>query len=258
MRFKRFLRAVLLSILDTIGRNYTYHSGALTYHFMLSIAPLTVVLVHLLSLLPFFEIERIELLLDRFFPQYTSRVIHEIIQLQQKGFQTSFLALGISYVFSVGFLRNVSKAFSYVSEGLLGGKREVFYWFLMPVLMLAFVSILSASFFLSVYLKVILPKYLSALSDLSYILPGATILFLLYLSFLKRRARLKVILTASLFVSLMMFLLQTLFTWYLAKVFKGSLLYGSLSTAVAFLLWINLIFLSLLLGARLIYRLENP
>ena len=258
MKFKDFLRVLFLSLLDSIRYNYTYHSGALTYHFMLSIAPLTIVLVHILSLLPFFEIERVELILDRFFPQYTSKVIHEIINVQQKGVQTSFVALGVSYVFSVGFLRNMSKAFSYVSEDLLGGKRELFYWFLMPLLMLAFVLVLSASFFLSVYLKVILPRSLSAVSDLSYVLPGTLIIFLLYVSFLRRRINLGVVLLSAALVSVIMFLLQTLFTWYLAKVFKGSLLYGSLSTVVAFLLWINLIFLSLLLGARLIYRLQNP
>ena len=258
MKSREPLKAVFLSLTDTIKNNYTYHSGALTYHFMLSIAPLTVVLIHLLSFLPFFGIDKIELLLDRFFPQYTSQVIHEIIRLQHKGFQGSFLALGVSYVFSVGFLKNMSRAFSYVSGNILGGRNELFYWFLMPILMLVFIIILSAFFLLSVYLKVVLPRPLSVISELSYILPGTAILFFLYLSFLKKRVSLKTILITSLFVSMLMFFLQMLFTWYLAKVFKGSLLYGSLSTAVAFLLWINLIFLSMLSGARLIYRLENP
>jgi len=51
MRFRNIPRATLLSLIDVVRYNYTYHSGALTYHFMLSIAPLTIVLVHLFSLL---------------------------------------------------------------------------------------------------------------------------------------------------------------------------------------------------------------
>ncbi len=257
MKFKRLSKALLLTFFDLLRQNYLYHSGALTYHFMLSIAPLTIVLIHLISFLPFFEISRVEPFLDRLFPQYTSRVIHEIIQVQQKGTQTSFLALGVSYVFSVGFLRNLSKAFSYVSEDLLGGKREVFYWFLMPLLMIALVLIISLSFFLSVYIKLVLPKSLSTFADLFYILPGALVILTLYVSFLKRKVNPVALVLTSLLVSLGMFILQSAFTWYVAKVFKGSLIYGSLSTVVAFLLWINLIFLSLLLGARLIYRFEN-
>jgi len=246
-----------LSLLDTIRQNHTYHAGALTYHFMLSIAPLTLVLAKLLSLLPFFEIDRVEVFVDRFFPQYTAKVVHEIVQLQKRGIQSSFLALFISYLFSVGFLKTMSRAFSYVSDGTFGERREVFYWLIMPLLMLASVLVLTVSFFLSVYLKVILPRPLSAISDTLYVLPGATILFLVYLSLLKRRVSLWGVFSSALVVSLSLFFIQALFTWYLAQVFKGSLIYGSLSTVVAFLLWVNLIFLSLLMGARLIYRLES-
>jgi len=53
------------------------------------------------------------------------------------------------------------------------------------------------------------------------------------------------------------FVSQSLLSWYVANLFKGSLLYGSLSTVVIFLLWINILFLILLGGARMIYRLSK-
>jgi len=52
----------------------------------------------------------------------------------------------------------------------------------------------------------------------------------------------------SALVSFLMFLLQLGFTWYIVHIFKGSVLYGSLSTVIVFLLWINLLFLTILFG----------
>ena len=254
--FKRFFKIALLSFFDIFRENYTYHSGALTYHFMLSMAPLTVVLLNMLSLLPITDIGEIERTIDRLFPQYTNTVIHEILQIQKRSGETSIIALGLSYFFSVGFIKYVGKALSFVSEGEFGEKRELFYWFFMPLFLLSVVLILSVSFFLSIYLKLVIPKGYSVLLDLSYILPGTLILFLLYRSFLKDGVGVGKLFGISAFVALLMFVTQLGFTWYIAHLFRGSLLYGSLSAIVVFLLWMNLIFLILLYGARLIHRFK--
>ncbi len=254
---KRFFKVALLSFFDIFKENYTYHSGALTYHFMLSMAPLTIVLLNMLSLLPITDMGEIERTIDRIFPQYTNTVIHEILQVQKRSRETSIIALGISYFFSVGFIKYVGKAFSFVSEGELGERRELFYWFFMPLFLLSVVLVMSASFFLSIYLKLVIPKGYSVLIDLSYIIPGTLILFLLYRSFLKDGFGIGKLLGISAFVALLMFATQLAFTWYIAHLFRGSLLYGSLSAIVVFLLWMNLIFLTLLYGARLIHRLRR-
>ncbi|NPA41597.1 MAG: hypothetical protein GXO18_04915 [Aquificae bacterium] len=250
-------KAIALSFYDLIRQNYAYHSGALTYQFLLSIAPLTIVLVNALSLMPVIDLDRIIETVDRILPQYTNKVVHEILALQKKSGQVSFIALGLSYFFSVGFIKNLGKAFYFVSEGLLGQKREFLYWLLMPVLLLVFILVMSAFFFLSLYMKFVIPKTYTFVSDLLYVLPGALILMVLYGSFLTRRVSPYKLMFVSFFVSVLIFLIQWVFTWYVANIFKGSLLYGSLSTVVAFLIWANLIFLMIVLGARLIYRLEN-
>lgn len=258
MRFKEAAKALALSLRDVFRENYLYHSGALTYHFILFAAPLTAVLVYIISLSSLLDIESIELLLNKLFPQYTSRIMDEIIQVQRKGTQTSIVALGVSYIFSVGFLKSLSKAFSYVSESLLGGRREVFYWLIMPVLMIVLAIVVSVSFFASVYMKIALPERVHFLLNFFYVLSGALVALIIYASFLKRKISPVAMVFPSLVVSLTVLLLQSFFTWYVAEVFKGSLLYGSLSAVVAFMIWMNMIFLALLLGARLIYRLENP
>ncbi|WP_457599918.1 YihY/virulence factor BrkB family protein [Hydrogenivirga sp.] len=253
--FKRFLREAFLSVVDLFRNNYTYHSGALTYHFLLSMAPLTIVLLNLLSFLPVVDIGEVEQTIDRLFPQYTNKVIHEILEVQKRSRETSLIALGLSYFFSVGFIKYVGRAFSFVSEGELGERRELFYWFFMPVFLLGIVLTISLSFFLSIYLKLVVPPAYSAVVDLSYAIPGTLVLLFIYRSFLKNPIGIGKLFLVSAYVSLLMFLSQLAFTWYIAHVFKGSLLYGSLSTIIVSLLWVNLLFLTLLYGARLIHRL---
>ncbi len=256
-RIDRILGLMVASLVDIVKKNYSYHSGALTYSFMLSMAPLTIVTLNIAGLLPIFDINRVEEIIDRFFPQYTTKVIHEILEIQKRSAQSSLIALGLSYVFSVGFIKNISKAFSFVSEGTVGERREIFYWIIMPIMVLASLSVLSVSFFLNIYLRLIIPAGYTLLINLFYALPIAVILFIIYRSFLKTGIGASRLFAISLFVSLLMFFLQWGFTWYVAHIFRGSVLYGSLSTIVVFLLWINLTFLALLYGARLIYRIKN-
>jgi len=255
--FRKFIKAFLLSVGDVVKGGYTYHSGALTYHFLLSLAPLTIVLVNLLSLLPVMDPRNIEEITDKIFPQYTLKIVHEILEVQKRSRETSILALLLSYFFSVGFVKHIGRAFSLVSEGRMGEKREIFYWFFMPVFLLGTVVLISLSFFLSVYLKLIIPKGFALVVEASYILPGTIVIFLLYLSFLRSEKKVAFLFLTSFTVSALLYLMQFLFSFYLAKIFRGNILYGSLSSVVVFLIWMNLIFLTLLFGARLIYREEN-
>ncbi len=254
---RRFLSSFFLSLIDLFRESYTYHSGALTYHFMLTMAPLTIVLLNLLSFLPMVDMGELERVVDRLFPQYTNRVIHEILEVQRRSKETSFIALGISYFFSVGFIKYVGRALSFVSEGRMGEKKEIFYWLFMPIFLLAVVAVISAYFFLSIYIKLVVPRTYSLIADASSVIPMTLILFLVYVSFLKEGIGLLKLMLVSLLVSLIMLSIQFGFTWYIAHLFKGSLLYGSLSAVVVFLLWVNLIFLTMLFGGRLIYRLKE-
>ncbi len=253
-----FFKVLIDSFYDLLRNNYAYHSGALTYQFLLAIAPLSIVLFNLLSLMPFIDTERIVEFVDNFLPQYTNKVIHEIITLQSHGKQASVIAVVLSYFFSVGFVKNLSKAFAFVSENTLGQKHELVYWITMPILLLVLVLILALFFFINLVIKMIVPLNYSFVIALTYISLGTLVLIFIYITFLNKRIKVKHLLISSFISSLLIFIAQTLFTWYVANIFRGSLLYGSLSTLVAFLIWSNLNFLVIIFGARLIYRLENP
>ena len=254
MKLRKLSRALGLALADLIRENYLYHAGALTYYFILSVAPLTVALIHISGLIPFLKDIRVEDILHTLLPESASKLVDEMVRARPRD---SFLALCLSYLFSVGLLRNMSRAFSYVSEGILGGRGEIFHWFAAPLLTLALLAS-ALLFFVSLYLKAVIPGTVPFLSDLLQILPGTLYLTLLYSLFLRRRVGMLSVLTVSVFVSGSVLLMQALFTWYVLNIFERSAVYGSLSTLVAFLIWANLIFLSILLGARLIYRLERP
>ncbi len=251
------VRAFLLTLLDALRENYFYHSGALTFHLLLSLAPLTVVLLSFADLLPFLSIERIESAVEKLFPRHASDILHEILEVRRGRTGTSLMAFFVSYVFSVGFIRSMAKALSSVSEGVFGERREFLYWLLMPLFLLGGALILLTGFALSLYLKFALPGSHRLVVELAYVLPGALLILLLYLGFLRRRVSLLRLICVSLLTSFSLFLLQFLFTLYITHIFRGNLLYGSLGSLIIFLLWTNLVFFLFLLGARLIYRLES-
>jgi len=258
MKFlKGKLRLLFLTLFDGIRENYFYHSGALTYHFLLSLAPLAVVLFSFADLIPFLSIDRIESAVEQLFPRHTASILHEILEVRRRRTETSLLAFFLSYVFSVGFIRSMAKALSLVSEGVFGERREILYWLLMPLFLLGGAVILFGGFAISLYLKFVLPGGYRFAVELVYILPGTLLLLLLYLGFLRRRVSPIRLICVSLLISSSLFLLQLLFTLYITHIFRGNLLYGSLSSLIVFLLWTNLVFLLFLLGARLIFRLES-
>jgi membrane protein len=251
---KRFLRALLLSLFDVFDKGYTYHSGALAFQMLLSLVPMIIVAVNVVPLLPFVEIDKLEDLLIRRFPEHAQKVMAELFELQQKGKSTSAIALALSYFFCVGFIKRLGMSLSFVSEHKFKQRGEIFFWVFMPFMLLLGIILFSIAFFLSIYLKLIFPKLVPYLVELIYILPLGIIICTVYISFLNIRFSLTLVLV-SYMTAANIALVQWGFTWYVSYIFKSSVVYGSLTTVILFLIWLNLLFLTLLVGARVIFRL---
>ena len=252
----RLVKDLILSVRDSISGNYLYHSASLTYSFLLAIAPLFIVLISLASYLPVIDIEQIEFFLLQTFPEYTHKVISEILEVRSRARETSLIAFLSSYFFSVNFLKNLNYAVRSVTEDLLGFQRTFIIWIVFPLLLIGGSILLSVAFAITVYIKVFFPAFITTVIDLFYFLPGTVLLTLFYMSLYKRR-RLLFITFVSFMVSLSVSLFQLGFTWYLSSLYRGNVLYGSLTSIVVFLLWVNASFYILLLGSRLIYRHER-
>jgi len=257
MKFRNGVKALALALLDALRGNYFYHSGALTYQFILSLIPMSVVALGFADLIPLFDPRQLEGIVEKLLPQYASGLVREVLEIRNRRAETSLLAFLTSYIFSVSLIRSMGKALFFVSGGIFGERKEILYWILMPLTLLMGSAVLLLSFALNLYLKFSLPAGYRSVIEFVYILPGSLLIFFLYLLFLKQRIPFFTVLLVSFLSSASLSLLQSLFTWYIAEVFRGNLLYGSLSSVVIFLLWMNLVFFVFLLGARLIYRIEE-
>ncbi len=249
-------KALALSVKDSIKYNYLYHSASLTYSFLLAVAPLFIVLISLASYLPIIDLEQIEFFLLQTFPEYTHKVISEILEVRSRAKETSLIAFLSSYFFSVNFLKNLNYAVRSVTNDMLGFQRTFIMWIIFPLLLIGGSILLSVAFAITVYIKVFFPVFITKLIDLFYFLPGTLLLTLFYMSLYKRR-RLLFVVFVSFTVSLGISLFQLGFTWYLSSLYRGNVLYGSLTSIIVFLLWVNASFYIFLLGSRLIYRHEK-
>jgi len=252
----KFLKAFVLSLADAFREDFSYHASALTLQFLLVLAPMLIFFMAVSSLAPFVDFKTIEEFLKKEFPFQTHAVLKEVFRVKQYGKVASLLSLVLSYYFSVNFVRKLSRSFIYIVGDSHRKRGEMLLSFLLP-LVLIFLG-LSVSFFFSVslFLKVYMKGFLSFFPDLVSSLPVFLTVLILYGSFVRVK-NLRVIFLSGLLVFLGVFLLQALFTLYTSYIFKGSLLYGSLSSIVLFLLWLQANFLIILIGARLITRYES-
>lgn len=95
---------------------------------------------------------------------------------------------------------------------------------------------------------------------LKYLLPfilTAGMFFLIYKIIPNKEVRSKSALQAALFTGLLWELAKHLFSWYVVHLAKYSLVYGSLSTLVIFILWVYYSSTILVLGGEFAYFLEE-
>ncbi|AAC06719.1 YhjD/YihY/BrkB family envelope integrity protein [Aquifex aeolicus] len=252
---RKLLNALFLCLWDAFRYDYSYHASALTLQLLLVLAPLIVFLAALSSYLGFIKLDLLEEVLREHFPKQTHAVIAEILKAKEQGKTASLISLLVSYFFSVNFVKKIAKSLSYVVERKKRDVHEVFFWVGFPILLVLFSFVTGMSFYVSILLKTYF-KGIGFLSNLASSLPLLFLVISLYWSFIKINRKIS-LLISSFLVYFFASLLQYIFTLYTVYVFKGSVLYGSLSTIVLFFLWLNFNFLLFLVGARFIERYES-
>ena len=253
---KKSIKALYLASYDAFKEDFSYHASALTLQLILVLAPMFVFFTAIITHTPYMDLRKIEQFIVEHFPQQTHTILNEIFKVQKYGNIASVLSLALSYFFSVSFIKKMARSFYYVVEDRFRKKHEVFFWIFLPV-SFVFFGILSSLFFsISVFLKIHFKGIPKLLPDVVSSFPFFLFIILLYISFIKIEKKLSLIFS-GIFVFIANVLLQYLFTLYTSYIFKGSLLYGSLSSIVLFLIWLNINFIIILVGARYIYRYET-
>ncbi|MCS7196409.1 MAG: YihY/virulence factor BrkB family protein [Aquificaceae bacterium] len=250
----KHLKFLFLSLLDAFKENVGYHSASLTYQFLAFIGSVFMFLGFASLYLPFLEPERVYEHLRNAIPLYADLIIAKLLPLYEKKTFGSSLSLALSYYFSISFAKSLNTAFGYIYrrkpvEG------ELFFWTLMPLLLFLYTSVLSLTVTLFTLGRSLFGLSYHGLTELLNPFLLFLIVLMVYASYFRLRRK---VLVASLFTSLMLLLLNKLFSLLLAQLVSTSPLYGIMGTPLLFLVWLYYSFFCLLLGVCFLRRLDEP
>ncbi|MEN3029001.1 MAG: YhjD/YihY/BrkB family envelope integrity protein [Aquificaceae bacterium] len=250
----KHLKLLFLSLLDAFREKVGYHSASLTYQFLAFMGSVLMLLGFVSLYLPFLKPERVYKHLSNAIPSYADLMIAKLLPLYEKKAFGSLLSLALSYYFSVSFARSLNTAFGYLYrrkpvEG------ELFFWTLMPLLLLLYASVLSFTVTLLTLSRSLLGPFYQRLTEFLNFFLLFLIVFMIYASYFRPRRK---VLTASAFVSLILLLLNKLFSILVAELVSTSPLYSLMGTPLTFLLWLYYSFFCLLLGVCFLRRLDEP
>ncbi len=239
----------------------TDRAASLVYTTLLSLVPLSLVGLSILSSIPWFKGAG-EHIQDFIFANFVTQSAQSIVD-HFKGFMqhlpnlsmTNLIALGI---FSLWTIYNVSSAFNAIWQ--VKKQRNIFRSFLVYALILIFTPLLVGFGFVMSSLLISLP-WLSAVYKIPYVAP--TILwmmpyFLTFMAFILLNWILptcKVPFSAAAVGGLVSAILFEIakygFTFYLAYFSSYELLYGALAVIPIFLVWLYISWLIVLIGAMI-------
>ncbi|MEN3028816.1 MAG: YhjD/YihY/BrkB family envelope integrity protein [Aquificaceae bacterium] len=249
---RKYLKPLLLSVGDIFKKDIGYHSASLTYQFLTVVGSIFMLLGFISLYMPFLEPVRVYERVRDFLPSYADTVLSKLIPLYRKRAVGSMLSLLLAYYFSVSFARTLNTAFGYV-YGEKPVRREVFFWTLVPLLLVLYLSVLS----LTVVLFTLGKSFMGPLSGskelLNFLLLCLT-LVILYSSYFGIRSS---VLMVSAVGALLLMLLNKVFSLLVVKLLGASPLYSLLGTPLLFLVWLYYSFLCILAGVCLLRRLDE-
>jgi len=251
-----------------------YHAGALAYSFLLSAVPMALFFTTLLSFLPTtYDLSEVLVDLENIFPGVTHKIVSQFLSLKPYGY--SLVSLILTLFFTSSFVRNLERAMTIVSSGsdhfLRGGRVSG------GMVTKALNKVRVGGIPLSSFSHVLLTLVLSFLFLLSLILIFTfgslfrsfkplkenliqVVIVALNLAFVYRfllpfRQRTSRILMVSFGIAILLIVLKYLFLIYSRYWLSHTLVYGTMAYLLLFLIWLNLTFYLLLIGARMLaYR----
>ncbi len=247
----RFLKALFLSLYYTFREDYSYHASALSLNFLLVLSPMLVFFTAISVHLPFVDVSVVEDFLKKELPERTHVLIDELLKAKKYGTVASGVSVVLAYYFSVNFLKKLHRSFKWVVPQKTRTTKEILMWIALPLGLIIFSVVYPLFVSALLILKKFFPENIVKFSEVLSALSFSSLVILLYLFFLKINRKRNIGLI-FLFIFLGSFILQKLFTYYTIYLFKGSLLYGSLSGIFLFFLWLNFNFTLILTGAKLL------
>ena len=251
-----------------------YHAGALGYSFLLSIVPMTLFFTTLLRSFPsLLKLNEALVEVEKLFPGVTYKIISQMLNV--RSYEYSLVSLALTLIFTSNFVRNLERALFIVTSGsdvLPNGKNSlpkgvatkalskvrIGRWSLTPISHLIVTLLLSFAFLLSLAIIFLLDIFsvgflrnLKPLKEnVAQVILIALNLAFIYKFLLPFKRRTFRILGVSFTIALVLVVLKYLFLLYSSYWLSHALVYGTMAYLLLLLIWMNLTFSLLLLGAR--------
>ncbi len=159
----------------------------------------------------------------------------------------------LAYYFSLSFTKSLNTAFGFV-YGKKPVEREVFFWTVMPLMMVFYTLLLSVAIVLLTVSKALLGGIYYRIAELFNLFIIFLVLTMLYSLYFKLK---RATLIASGLVALMLFFLNKAFSLIVVKMVSLSPLYSIIGSPLLLLMWLYYSFFCLLVGVRIIARLDQ-
>ncbi len=249
---KQEVYIVLKAVYFLLKGDFSYHAGALTYNFIVVIGSIFSILSILASYTPFFSYDRIVSIAVQLFPQHTNEVILAISSFYQGKATFSLLSFLLAYFFSVNFIKNLYKAFSYVKCDIKQ-RSEISFWVFLPTLTFIFSLLTIAIITTHALLKFFIVKIpFSFIASFLFLL---IVLFTVYKYFIN--ASIAKTLYVSLLISIFLYFFNKLFVSLIVKFVTLNPIYGLVGSFLIFLVWLYLSFQVVLAGAKIFTHRET-
>ena len=257
-----WLKNIFSVIKNTYDEDLLHYASSLSFHTILSLVPVLLIVLSLFTQLPSFEgyyVSIKELIFSSLLPSQ-----HEVIGGYIEMFLANTLKMGVfGFIFVIIVSMMFFKDFEFVVNKIFHSRQKGFwqslatYWTLLTLTPIG----LAITMYLSNTIQTFMTTsgYGFGFSILVFV-PFMLIWGLFYVTYeisASRAVKTKTVVISSFIASLVWYLSKTLFIYYVTYNKTYLSVYGSFSTVMFFFLWIYLSWTIYLYGLKLCYNIDN-
>ncbi|WP_297453057.1 YhjD/YihY/BrkB family envelope integrity protein [Persephonella sp.] len=275
-----YLAALYRAVLDYFFEGFSYHAAAISFYTLMSFFPLLIFITVVVSYFATINTQAIVETLQKLFPQITQEFLNLLVTLTEKRTFFGIGSLIISFYFASSIFTSLHSAFIHVFENREESikKKALVYLLGVPIFTLILLGIYFIGLLISFLINLI--KEFTVWQMLYKILSGIHLEFLLdifgnvglivqlisfvFIMFILYKYlaphtiyNWKTVFNVGFFIAILLFLISLVFNKYIIIASKANPIYGALSGIFAFLAWLYLSFGIILIGARMLYYLEQ-
>ncbi len=251
------MKSLINFLLDFFRLRILYHAGALSFSFIMSIVPLILGAGFFLHMFLENKIDNYIYHLSAMFPDFARQMIKDISYLEQKRLKAGIIGALVSLYFATGFIKDLDYAVSLMWNKKEAKRIEPIYFLYLLFFVVVFTGGSVYLFYISLVFKHLnLP--LEFTKNVSYLLFFSVFFYSIYSIFIPEKKLNKLYTMGVSFAeSSVLLLLKYVITIYISHLLIKSIVYASLWLIIAFLIWIDWLMASLLLGARALFYLHK-